>query len=114
MTSKGYAGTRALEMKLTYLKITDFDNEDVIKALKFFRGGNQRLWLVQPKSPNHIKNLFQFLQTSPCAKFNYYFSNMEANLETKCLLEGNNIKIQDHVTEAQLCDLAISKYNEKI
>ena len=37
---------------------------------------------------------------------------MEANLETKCILEGGNTKINDHVTEAQLWELATSKYNE--
>ena len=61
MTSMGYAVTRALEMKVSYLKIVDFDNGDVHKALKFFKGGHQRLWLEQPKSPNHINYMFQFL-----------------------------------------------------
>ena len=102
MTSMGYAVTRALEMKISFLKIVDFDDGDVNKAIKFYKGGHQRLWLVQPKSPNTIKNIFQFLQTSPCFKFNNYFSTMEANLETKCMLEGGNTRISDHVTEAQL------------
>ena len=114
MTSMGYTAKRALEMKISYLKIVDFDNGDVINALKFFKGGHQRLWLVQPKSPNHIKNMFQFLQTSPCFKFNSFFANLEANLETKCMLEGGDKKVQDYVTEAQLAETATTKYNELV
>lgn len=43
MTSMGYAVTKALEMKLTFLKINDFDQGNIIKALQFYQDWYNRL-----------------------------------------------------------------------
>ena len=61
MTFMAYAVTKSLEiLKSTFLKVSDFDQGNILKALKFYRDGHNRLQLVQNKSPNFIKNLLQF------------------------------------------------------
>ena len=73
-----------ISIKLTTLKLTNFEGKNVIQAISIFRGIIERLKMCDMLPPHLVEVLFKFFQSSSCEQYNQFFANIYAQQEALC------------------------------